>query len=150
LMVNRLPFPMGIRSPFHADSSRRFDWIEIVALNRVVQVTALTHQGRVRSNNEDSILVGNWVRNAPMSKIHQWQFTLEGPVVCLIADGMGGHAAGEVASQHVASRISVALPNFINTNNIITTLHGINTELYDLMARKPSCVGMGTEVVPVV
>jgi PPM family protein phosphatase len=121
-----------------------------VSLDQIVQITALTHQGRVRQNNEDSILVGNWVRNAPMSKIHQWRLALEDPVVCLIADGMGGHAAGEVASQHVASRISVALPNFINTDNINTTLHEINAELYDLMARKPSCVGMGTTVVGIV
>jgi hypothetical protein len=34
---------MGIRPPFHTGSSQRFDWVEIVSLNRVIQITALTH-----------------------------------------------------------------------------------------------------------
>ena len=45
-----------------------------------MSVAARTHKGRVRNNNEDSLL-------------------LERPYLFAIADGMGGYNAGEVASE---------------------------------------------------
>lgn len=49
-----------------------------------MQIESITHQGLHRKNNEDRHLV-NALDN--------------GRVLLVIADGIGGHAAGEVAAQ---------------------------------------------------
>ena len=50
------------------------------------QWAAATHKGRVRNNNEDSFAPEASGRGA-------------GPVVLMVADGMGGAIGGEVASR---------------------------------------------------
>jgi serine/threonine protein phosphatase PrpC len=115
-----------------------------------VQVTAFTHQGRVRDSNEDTIAVGPWVRNQPMSIPHQWRLALETPFLCLVADGMGGQAAGEIASQHVAVRLTQEASQITGTDQLGFLLQKINAELYELMAAEPSRVGMGTTVAGIV
>jgi len=52
-----------------------------------------THQGMVRQNNEDSLFPEKSGES-------------EGPAVLMVADGMGGHAAGEVASKVAVEAIN--------------------------------------------
>jgi serine/threonine protein phosphatase PrpC len=115
-----------------------------------VQITAFTHQGLVRDCNEDTIAIGQWARNVPMSTPHQWRHAFEAPVICVVADGMGGQAAGEIASQHVATRLSQEVVHIANPEKLGAFLQTINSELYDLMSRDASHIGMGTTVVGVV
>jgi protein phosphatase len=69
-----------------------------------VDLGAATHQGLVRENNEDSYLVARADRslqtlltNLPAGEIPEW--AAERSYGLVVADGMGGEAAGEVASQ---------------------------------------------------
>jgi len=75
-----------------------------VSANVVVDIAALSHQGLVRPNNEDSFLVTMLERrmrtlltNLPPSQISQNYSEVAYGMI--IADGMGGAAAGEVASR---------------------------------------------------
>ncbi|HEV2947097.1 MAG TPA: protein phosphatase 2C domain-containing protein [Gemmataceae bacterium] len=75
-----------------------------VSANIHVDVAALSHQGKVRENNEDHYLVTRCERsmqtlmtNLPEGLIPK-RFAEVGYAM-LVADGMGGQAAGEVASR---------------------------------------------------
>ena len=65
-----------------------------------IEVAAVTHVGCVRSNNEDSLVIGRLVYNASMTEVVTTSLMVAPPVLCMVADGIGGQAAGEVASQY--------------------------------------------------
>jgi len=74
-----------------------------VKLPRGFDVGTATHTGWVRANNEDDFLVGALpVRSAASPRTH-------GPLVCAIADGMGGAAGGAEASRIALRALGTAL-----------------------------------------
>ena len=77
-----------------------------------VDVGALTHVGHVRTNNEDHFLVARATRaletmltSLPAGDVPQRADEVN--YVMVVADGMGGHAAGEVASRLAISASSI-------------------------------------------
>ena len=78
-----------------------------------VEVFGISHQGRVRKNNEDNFTVCNLADGASSSNSTLHSFTLgERGILLLVADGMGGELAGEVASQLCVTTI----PNRLFSN----------------------------------
>jgi serine/threonine protein phosphatase PrpC len=111
-----------------------------------LEVTAFTHQGRVRDDNEDSITVAGWVSDVAMSGLRRSRHELAEPVLCAVADGMGGHAAGEIASRYAIKRLAAEPFADSEARAVAGVLAAINAELYQTMAADRSLRGMGTTV----
>ncbi|MET9498237.1 Stp1/IreP family PP2C-type Ser/Thr phosphatase [Streptomyces sp. NPDC006552] len=92
-----------------------------------LRFAAGSHKGMIREGNEDSGYAG--------------------PRLLAIADGMGGQAAGEVASSEVISTI-VALDDDVPGSDILTSLgtavQRANDQLRVMVEEDPQLEGMGT------
>jgi serine/threonine protein phosphatase PrpC len=111
--------------------------------------TAFTHQGAVRATNEDTIAVGDWITSEPMAAPVLLEHAVTAPLICLVADGMGGHAAGRVASRTVAGHLAPRSAQAIDEAAIARLLRGANDALFALMDERPAWYGMGTTVAGV-
>lgn len=119
----------------------------------IIDVSASSNVGLVREQNEDVILVASrLVRDAS----YNIQLTLGGNERCIfaLADGMGGHNAGEVASEETVSRLSdffYALPAGYSSEELkVAFTHWIgNTHAFlKAMGQDDSAYqGMGTTLV---
>lgn len=99
----------------------------------------LTDTGRVREHNEDSVTI---LRN------------LSGEYLMVVADGMGGHRKGEVASAltvtHLGKRFSesASIGTKIDAVNWISdNICEINREILDYGEKHENSKGLGTTVV---
>lgn len=92
-----------------------------------VRSGAATDVGRVRERNEDSVLVG--------------------PAVFAVADGMGGHEAGDVASAlAVAGLGRFDDATTVDTQSVIGAIRSANTEILRRSEEDHGTEGMGTTV----
>jgi protein phosphatase len=107
----------------------------------VVKAAGFTDQGKVRQNNEDAV----WVDGSRG--------------LLIVADGMGGHQAGEVASAMAVKTIPDTLDQLITTgsvgemtdnsfseetNRLGFCLRRANKMIFDSAKRYPEEFGMGT------
>jgi protein phosphatase len=83
-----------------------------------------TDTGRQRNANEDSFFVR--------------------PPIFVVADGMGGAQAGEVASKAAADAFDVDLPQGSPEQILRETILAANRRIHDLARADPSRAGMGT------
>ena len=99
----------------------------------------LTDAGRVRSHNEDSVTI---LKNAT------------GEYLMIVADGMGGHRAGEVASSMVVTHfgkrfmgISSMGSKLDAVNWIRDNINEVNEEILKYAEENPNSKGLGTTAV---
>jgi serine/threonine protein phosphatase PrpC len=87
----------------------------------MVEAAGLTHQGLVRTSNEDHFLISRFGRyfepvSTSLPPDDLPRRADEASYSLIVADGMGGHAAGEVASRLAIReivRLGLALPDWI-------------------------------------
>ena len=106
----------------------------------------VTHPGKVRPNNEDALL---------------WDL---GAGLFMVADGMGGHQAGEVASRMAVDTVRGFLESSrgdrdltwpfgfnpelsFNANRLVTAVRLANRKVYHAGEQQPDLAGMGTTIV---
>ena len=89
-----------------------------------------THRGRMRNNNEDS----HWPTTSGRSS---------GPLVVMVADGMGGAVGGEVASNVAIDTASSG------EGSVAERFDRANSGIYERSLAEPSLAGMGTTLTMV-
>ena len=104
-----------------------------------MEYSYLTDPGKVRDQNEDSV---NIVKNS------------SGEILMAVADGMGGHKGGEIASSIAITSICkrfIATSAVGNKDDAIAFIKEIVSEanilLYKYTQENPESVGMGTTIV---
>jgi PPM family protein phosphatase len=113
-------------------------------------VTALSHVGLIRDDNEDSLVVGQWTLCAAETEAPQsFVFPLATPLVVAVADGLGGHPGGDVASSLVARELARAGPTLDGEQRLRDVLNACNRALYGIAADQPTLMAMGTTVAGV-
>jgi serine/threonine protein phosphatase PrpC len=115
-------------------------------MKRTASIAALTHQGKARSSNEDTIAINDWVRNAPIEAPRTLNLDLSHPLMCVVADGVGGARGGASASRLVASHLSRASA-FESAGAAKQSILSANAALFDEMAVNHELEGMATTVV---
>jgi serine/threonine protein phosphatase PrpC len=58
-----------------------------------------SHPGKVRPNNEDALLAGSPVAGAGLTQVQERRIEASDSLLLAVADGVGGHNAGEIASR---------------------------------------------------
>lgn len=111
-----------------------------------IRAAGMTHVGMKRSHNEDYLLL------------------LSDYSLYLVADGMGGHASGEVASRMAAETVSSFFKMTTHDaeatwpfkeeknlrydeNRLAAAIKWSNRRIYEAAAREPKYKGMGTTIV---
>lgn len=99
----------------------------------------LTDSGKVRDHNEDSVTI---LKNA------------NDEYLLIVADGMGGHRAGEVASSIVVTHMGKRFSEISSVGSKIDAINWlkdnvdeINKEIIDHTKEHPDSTGMGTTAV---
>lgn len=98
----------------------------------VLHYAARSDRGLVRSNNQDSVYAG--------------------PRLLALADGMGGHAAGEVASKVVIAALAPLdddEPGDDLLGQLRQAVHSGNSAISELVSSDPDLDGMGTTLTAV-
>jgi protein phosphatase len=109
-------------------------------------IAAFTHRGRVRSANEDAISINTRVLTGDMNSPVVMTVPGDGCLL-MVADGMGGHAQGAVASRAVLDYLVAATDRISNLATCAEAIEAGNQHLYTLMERQEAALGMGTTLV---
>ncbi|WP_158523334.1 MULTISPECIES: PP2C family serine/threonine-protein phosphatase [Agrobacterium] len=114
-----------------------------------VSISAATHKGYARNSNEDSFLVDHRIGGGDFDQLAIELVTASDAIVLAIADGLGGHKAGEVASRYAVEQISANCDDvdFGDDTSVSELLDSISRGLHHRMLETPDLLGMGTTIV---
>jgi len=113
------------------------------------QIAAFTHRGRVRSSNEDAVAVAGQVMTGDMTKPIRHDITGR-DCLLMIADGMGGHAQGALASKTALDHLIADADRLSSPESCSNAIEAANERLFAVMSERLESAGMGTTLVGVV
>lgn len=99
-----------------------------------MKISSATSVGKIRAVNEDSFFV---------SKIGN-----SDALLAVVADGMGGHNAGEIASEKTVKTLKELIknPSAPAKNLLLDAIACANNDIYKMSIKTPQLHGMGTTV----
>jgi PPM family protein phosphatase len=109
-------------------------------------IAAFTHRGRVRPANEDAIAIDTRILTGDMSSPVVMTAPGNGCLL-MVADGMGGHAQGAMASRAVLDYLVATADRISNPESCAEAIEDANQHLYALMQQHEAAFGMGTTLV---
>jgi PPM family protein phosphatase len=112
---------------------------------RHIRVLAFTDVGLRRKRNEDAVLVAGWVCQTHDGALVTMDFEPTDPFVCVVADGMGGHAGGNVASRSALNVIAERSPGWRTVDDVAATIAYANDQVRGIGAEN-ELEGLGTTV----
>ncbi len=110
----------------------------------LIDYAAITHPGRVRKNNEDAYLVSGMDGEEPhVNGPSRTPRLCKSGLLAAVADGMGGAAAGEIASREGLAAVAVYLfghwgclpPEQLGEANLVKALHGAAKQASEAVLR---------------
>jgi len=115
----------------------------------------MTHRGAVRPHNEDTIAIGPWICCKDLLRPMAFDFRLaaQETLLCLVADGLGGHNAGQLASNIAAHSLILDLsgagPAGLE-DRVGQSVRSANRSVYARMEDDPDLAEMGSTVAGLV
>ena len=113
----------------------------------MLRAAVLTRMGERRGANQDRVVVDNTVVASEQRSVAM--FDLEPPCLLAVLDGLGGHAAGDIASALAADVIASGTSGVRSHADVSELVESANMHLYRTMFTYPSLKGMGTTVAGV-
>lgn len=113
-----------------------------------VSVHAFTDVGLQRARNEDAVSVGGWLCQTHTGVVTTLQIPVTLPVVCAVADGMGGHAGGHLASSIALNTLAGLTEKCSTATDIAASLDYINEQICRVGV-DPELQGLGTTIAGV-
>ena len=116
-----------------------------------LELSLLTHAGSKRTRNEDCIAVDNWHWQETMDQPHCFVLPLDRPHCLLVADGLGGHPAGDTASRLAAEFLGqwIGSRDRVEKETLERELRALNLYLFD-RASERNQRGMGCTIAGII
>ena len=114
-----------------------------------VTVTVMTSRGLVRPGNEDRVGALGWLSPTEMdapTMLRRWASV---PLVTAVADGLGGHRAGEVASRDAVAAVMADSTELDSQDALADRIQAVHARLL-AAGQEPGRVGMATTLSVVV
>lgn len=99
-----------------------------------MKISSATSVGKIRAVNEDSFFVS--------------EIPASGAALAIVADGMGGHNAGEVASSEAVNVLKNSDFSVVDDAKaiLLDAIKCANNAIYKMSVRSPNLSGMGTTI----
>ena len=108
-----------------------------------IEIYFFTNYGAVRSNNEDSLLIGELLISDTSMEESGFHHTQETNIICCVADGIGGAEKGEVASNLVLSAIRDQAARIKDKESLISSLAEGKEDLEQYVQEHPEAADLG-------
>jgi serine/threonine protein phosphatase PrpC len=115
-------------------------------------ITAFSIRAAGHSQNQDAVLLGPLAPLTDLVSPVQVGMVLvpESPLLLMVADGLGGHAAGHLASRLVANQLAKRAGSMTDVQAISRCLQEVNDLMYQTMKEDDSLSCMGSTVAGLV